>query len=81
MIENSRRWLRRNRSSFAFGAGILGVGYLASQYVAGKLSEARQRINDDRIAREKSYNPLALHDASLKILQSASPIRAEPRRL
>lgn len=53
MITTTRRWFRRNRTNFAIGAGVLGAGYLAGQYVLGKLSEARQRMSDDRIAKEK----------------------------
>ncbi|KAF2446634.1 peroxisomal membrane protein [Karstenula rhodostoma CBS 690.94] len=52
MIGATRRWLRRNRTNFAIGAGVLGAGYLAGQYALGKLSEARQRMSDDRIAKE-----------------------------
>ena len=53
MIAATRRWLRRNRINFAIGFGVLGVGYLAGQYVINKISEARKRINSDRIAKEK----------------------------
>jgi peroxin-3 len=53
MIQGTRRWLRRNRTNFAIGAGVLGAGYVAGQYVLGKLSEARQRMGEDRIAKEK----------------------------
>ncbi|KAF2114761.1 Peroxin-3 [Lophiotrema nucula] len=52
MIASTRRWFRRNRTTFAVGAGVLGAGYLAGQYVLGKLSEARQRMSDERIAKE-----------------------------
>ncbi|KAF2638849.1 Peroxin-3 [Massarina eburnea CBS 473.64] len=52
MITATRRWVRRNRANFAIGAGVLGAGYLAGQYVLGKLSEARQRMSDERIAKE-----------------------------
>ncbi|KAL1637291.1 peroxin [Diplodia intermedia] len=52
MISATRRWFRRNRTNFAIGAGVLGAGYLAGQYLLGKLSEARQRMGDERIARE-----------------------------
>ncbi|KAJ9642997.1 peroxin [Coniosporium tulheliwenetii] len=52
MIAATRRWFRRNRTNFVIGAGVLGAGYLAGQYVLGKVSEARQRMSDDRIARE-----------------------------
>jgi peroxin-3 len=53
MMQSTRRWLRRNRTNFAVGAGVLGAGYLAGQYVLGKLSEARQRMGEERIAKEK----------------------------
>ncbi|OAL51454.1 Peroxin-3 [Pyrenochaeta sp. DS3sAY3a] len=52
MIQSTRRWLRRNRANFAIGAGVLGAGYLAGQYVLGKLGEARQRMSEERIAKE-----------------------------
>ncbi|KAL6706631.1 peroxin [Coniothyrium glycines] len=52
MIQSTRRWLRRNRANFAIGAGVLGAGYVAGQYVLGKLGEARQRMSDERIAKE-----------------------------
>ncbi|KAK8257668.1 Peroxin-3 [Phyllosticta capitalensis] len=52
MITATRQWFRRNRTNFAIGAGLLGAGYLAGQYLLSKLTEARQRMSDDRIARE-----------------------------
>jgi hypothetical protein len=57
MITGTRRWLRRNRTNFAIGAGVLGAGYMAGQYVLGKISEARQRMSDERIAKEKYVVP------------------------
>ena len=53
MISATRRWLRRNRTNFAIGAGVLGVGYIAGQYVLSKISETRERRTADRVAREK----------------------------
>ena len=53
MISATRRWLRRNRTNFAISAGILGVGYIAGQYVLSKVTEARERMTADRIAKEK----------------------------
>lgn len=53
MIAATRKWLRRNRTPFAIGFGVLGVGYVATQYVMGKISDALQRMSSDRIAREK----------------------------
>ena len=53
MIAATRKWLRRNRTPFAIGFGVLGVGYVATQYVLGKISDAKERMSSDRIAREK----------------------------
>ena len=53
MISATRRWLRRNQTSFAIGFGVLGVGYVAGQYVLSKIVEARERMAGDRIAKEK----------------------------
>ena len=52
MIQSTRNWLRRNRTNFAIGAGVLGSAYLAGQYALGKFSEARQRMSEERIAKE-----------------------------
>ena len=53
MIAATRKWFRRYRTPFAIGFGVLGVGYVATQYVLGKISDARERMSSDRIAREK----------------------------
>lgn len=53
MIAATRRWFRRNRTNLFIGAGVIGAGYVAGQYVLGKISEARQRMSEDRIAKEK----------------------------
>ena len=53
MITATRRWLRQNRAAFAVGFGAIGVGYFAGQYVYSKITEARERIAGDRIAKEK----------------------------
>lgn len=52
MISGARRWFRRNRTPIVVGFSILGVGYVAAQYVLGKLSDARERMSGDRIAKE-----------------------------
>lgn len=57
MIEATRRWFRRNRRGLAIGAGIIGVGYVAGQYLLSKISEARERMTSDRIAKEKYVFP------------------------
>ena len=53
MITATKRWLRRNRTSFAVGFGVIGVGYIAGQYVVTKIGEARDRMISDRMAKEK----------------------------
>ncbi|KAI1659638.1 Peroxin-3 [Daldinia decipiens] len=52
MISATRRWLRRNRTPIAIGAGVVGAGYLATQYVLNKINDARERMSSDRIAKE-----------------------------
>lgn len=59
MIDATRKWLRRNRTSFAIGFGVIGIGYIAGQYVLSKIKEAQERMAGDRIAKEK-YAPLKL---------------------
>lgn len=49
MFAASRRWFRRNRTPLAIGLGLVGAGYVATQYVLRKLNDARS----DRIAKEK----------------------------
>ncbi len=53
MFSATRRWLRRNRTPIAIGLGVVGAGYLATQYVLSKLNDARERMSSDRIAKEK----------------------------
>ena len=53
MIAASRRWLKRNSRGIAIGAAVVGSTYLAGQYVVGKIQEARQRMSDERVAKEK----------------------------
>ncbi|KAL8371402.1 hypothetical protein RB595_001283 [Gaeumannomyces hyphopodioides] len=52
MLSATRRWLRRNRTPIAVGAGVVGAGYIAARYVLGKISDARERMSSDRIAKE-----------------------------
>ncbi|USW51401.1 Putative peroxin-3 [Septoria linicola] len=52
MIAATRRWFRRNRTNLVIGAGVLGAGYLAGQYVLSKIQEARQRMSEERVAKE-----------------------------
>ena len=59
MIDTTRRWLRRNRTNFAIGFGVIGIGYIAGQYVLSKIKEAQERMVGDRIAKEK-YSLLEL---------------------
>lgn len=52
MISATRRWFRRNRTPIAIGVGVVGAGYLATQYVLNKINDARERMSSDRIAKE-----------------------------
>ncbi|KAF2968499.1 hypothetical protein GQX73_g5122 [Xylaria multiplex] len=52
MLSTTRRWFRRNRTPIAIGVGIVGAGYLATQYVLSKINDARERMSSDRIAKE-----------------------------
>ena len=53
MIRSVRSWFKRNRTNFAIGVGVLGAGYLVTQYALAKLTETRQRMSDEKIAKEK----------------------------
>ena len=53
MFRSTRDWFNRNRTRFAIGGALIGGTYLAGQYALGKITEARQRMSDDRIAKEK----------------------------
>ena len=53
MISATRRRLRRHWTGIAIGAGVVGAGYLAAQYVVGKIHDARERMQMDQIAKEK----------------------------
>ncbi|KAI4117226.1 MAG: hypothetical protein LQ345_002494 [Seirophora villosa] len=52
MITSARKWLNRKRTTFAVGAGVLGAGYIAGQYVLSKVAETRQQMAEDRVAKE-----------------------------
>ncbi|PLB33845.1 MFS transporter [Aspergillus candidus] len=86
MIGATRRWFRRNRKGLAIGAGVIGAGYLAGQYVLNKISEARERMSSDRIARENlrrrfeqnqtdcTYTVLALLPTATEDILEALPV-------
>ncbi|ETS80575.1 hypothetical protein PFICI_08104 [Pestalotiopsis fici W106-1] len=52
MLSATRRWFQRNRTPIAIGAGVIGAGYFATQYLLSKLNDARERMSSDRIAKE-----------------------------
>ncbi|KAK7712436.1 peroxin [Diaporthe eres] len=83
MFAATRRWFRRNRTPIAIGVGVVGAGYVATQYVLNKLNDARERMSGDRIAKENlrrrfqqnqedcTYTVLALlPTATTRILES-----------
>ncbi|KAI9711959.1 MAG: peroxin [Chrysothrix sp. TS-e1954] len=51
-MDATRKWLRRNRYPIALSASVIGAGYVVAQYALGKFTEARQRMSDDRVAKE-----------------------------
>lgn len=53
MFAATGRWFRRNRTPIAIGMGVVGAGYVVTNYVLGKLRDARERMSSDRIAKEK----------------------------
>lgn len=53
MFSSARRWMRQNRTPIAIGAGVIGAGYVVTQYVFSRISDARERMSSDRIAKEK----------------------------
>ncbi|KAL4928705.1 peroxisomal biogenesis factor 3 [Aspergillus undulatus] len=93
MISATRRWFRRNRKTLAIGTGVIGVGYLAGQYVIGKISEARERMSSDRIARENlrrrfeqnqtdcTYTVLALLPTAAEDILEALPVEELTKEL
>lgn len=58
MIESARRWLRRNRTGLTISLGVIGLGCAAGKYAFSKISEARERVAGDRIAKEKYASAL-----------------------
>ncbi|GJN68790.1 peroxin [Purpureocillium lilacinum] len=52
MFSSVRRWLRNNRTPIAVGVGVVGAGYVVTQYVLSKLNDARERMSSERIAKE-----------------------------
>ncbi|KAL6229707.1 hypothetical protein BDW75DRAFT_224599 [Aspergillus navahoensis] len=93
MISATRRWFRRNRKTLAIGTGVIGVGYLVGQYILGKISEARERMSSDRIARENlrrrfeqnqtdcTYTVLALLPTAAEDILEALPVEELTKEL
>lgn len=80
MISATKKWLRRNRTGFIIGFGVVGAGYIAGQYVLSKITEFRHRMAGDRIAKEK-YKPFALNPTSALTEQLAPTIPTQSGRL
>ncbi|KAJ5198952.1 Peroxin-3 [Penicillium cf. griseofulvum] len=93
MIGATRRWFQRNRKGLAIGAGVIGAGYMAGQYVLSKISEARERMSSDRIARENlrrrfeqnqtdcTYTVLALLPTAAENIIDALPVEELTKEL
>lgn len=52
LYQRSKAWLTRNRTPLLITTSVLGGTYLLAQYALTKLTETRQRLTDDRLARE-----------------------------
>ncbi|KAI6785764.1 Peroxisomal biogenesis factor-like protein [Emericellopsis cladophorae] len=52
MFSTARRWLRRNKTPIAIGVGVVGAGYVVTQYVLNKINDARERMSSERISKE-----------------------------
>ena len=65
MFAATRSWYRRNRKTLAIAAGVISIGYVAGQYALNKIQEARQRMSEDRIAKEK-YGRVPMEGARQK---------------
>lgn len=77
MFRATRSWFRRNRTPIAIGVGVVGAGYLATQYVLAKINDARERMGSDRIAKEKYVclpSP-ACENAGLLLTRVSSSLR------
>ncbi len=61
MLAATRRWFRRNRTPLTIGLGVLGAGYVATQYVLTKFAEARERSSSEHVSREKYCTPHSAH--------------------
>lgn len=59
MFEATRRWVRRNKTGLAVGAAVVGGTYMVGQYVLGKINEARERSQIEKIAKDK-YDRLVM---------------------
>ena len=59
MLAATRRWVKRYRVPIALSFGVVGAGYLVTNYVVNKLRDARERMTSDRIAKEKCVFPLS----------------------
>ena len=69
MITATKKWLRRNRTNFAIGFGVLGVGYVTGQYALSKITEAGERMGSDRTAKEKyGFQEKRLHVLDAKAM-------------
>ena len=81
MISATGRWLRRNRTSLAIGCGAIGVGYATGQYLLSKITEARERMANDRIAKDKYKFPTFFPEKQALIAQLAPTIPTQSGRL
>lgn len=53
MLEGAYEFFNRRRRTFAITAGVVGGVYLATQFARRKLSELQEKLQSDRLAKEK----------------------------
>ena len=60
MIAATRKWFRRYRTPVAIGLGVVGVGYVATQYVLGAVDFGRYACYSADGERYEIFAPMAL---------------------
>lgn len=50
MFQSVKNFVKRNRTNIAIGVGLAGAAYI---YARSKVTEAKDRMSSDRIAKEK----------------------------
>lgn len=60
MFQATRKYLNERRGGFLKIGGFVGGGYLAARYISERLEDVKNRVMQDRVARDKcvdSFTP------------------------